>query len=155
MSLIFELEEDKEKLGAQLIRIFEVAEQDIKSAKPLFELDGQRLELLLRNLPLHQEVFSEKYQDMKGIVKWLENYKAKIEAIHLRNYSRSPRALSATDQRILLNGEPDIIELNQLIIEATILQNKFGDIVEAFKQMGWMLGHVTKLRVASIEDTII
>jgi hypothetical protein len=155
VSLIFELVEDKEKLAAQLIEIFDAAERDINLAAPLFELEGQRLELLLRNLPLHQEVYSSKYQNMKGIVKWLENHKAKLEGIHTRNYMRGARALSATDQRTLIGGEADIIELNQLIIEATILQNKFGDIVEAFKQMGWMLGHITKLRVASIEDTII
>jgi hypothetical protein len=72
-----------------------------------------------------------------------------------KNYTKGGRALSATDQRILLAGEKDIVETNQLIIEATLLYGKLDSIVEAFKQMGWMIGHITKLRVAELGDIII
>ena len=153
MSFLFTLEEDK--LAEQLPDIFDRYQREITKAEPLFSIEGERLELLARNLPQHQGHYAMKMQEMKQLVKWLENYKAKLEAIHLKNYNRGQRALSATDQRIFLGGEQNVIELNQLIIEATLMCNQLDSIVEAFKQMGWMIGNITKLRVAELQDVII
>lgn len=153
MSFLFALEEDK--LYNQLPDIFAAAELEIQKAEPLFEIEGTRLEILARDLPKHQAHYSLKYQEMKQLMKWLENYKSKQEAIILKNYSKGQRVLSASDQKILLAGEKDIIETNQLIIETALLYGKFEEIVESFKQMGWMLGHITKLRVAELGDIII
>jgi hypothetical protein len=153
LSFLFTLDEDK--LAEQLPDIFSKYEALVQSAEPLFNLDGQRLELLLRNLPLHQASYDQKSQDMKQLMKWLENYKAKLEFIHLKNYSKGPRALSATDQKIFLGGEHNIIETNQLIIEATLIYNHLTAIVEAFRTMSWTLGHITKLRVSELNDIII
>ncbi len=153
MSFLFTLNE--ETYGEQLIEIFDKYEREIAKAEPLFVIEGERLEVLARNLPQHQGHYAMKTQDMKQLVKWLENYKAKLEAIHLKNYNRGQRALSATDQRIFLGGEQNVIELNQLIIEASLLMSKLDAITEAFKQMGWMIGNITKLRVAELQDVII
>lgn len=153
MSFLFTLEEDR--LAEQLPDIFDRCEREIAKAEPLFDIAGERLEMLARNLPQHQGHYSVKAQEMKQLIKWLENYKAKLEAIHLKNYSRGQRALSATDQRIFLGGEQNVIELNQLIIEASLMYGKLDSIVEAFKQMGWMLGNITKLRVAELQEVII
>lgn len=153
MSFLFTLEEDK--LAEQLPDIFATYEKTIQGSAVLFDLEGQRLELLARNLPLHQSFYSQKAQEMKQLMKWLENYKSKLEAIHLKNYSRGQRALSATDQRIFLGGEQNVIETNQLIIEATLLYGQLDSIVEAFKSMSWMLGHITKIRVSELQDVVI
>lgn len=153
MSFLFTL--DESKLAEQLAEIFDATELEIRKAEPLFDIEGARLELLARDLPKHQGHYDVKAQEMKQLMKWLENYKAKQEAILLKNYSKGQRALSATDQRILIGGEKDIIETNQLIIATTELYGKLDAIVEAFKQMGWMIGHITKLRVAELGDIII
>lgn len=154
MSFLFTLDEDVERLKTQLPDIFEAYEDEIQKAAPLFELDGQKLEMIARTVPKHQAFYADKCVEARQLVKWLENSKAKIEAIHLKNYSRGQRALSASDQKIFLAGEPSIIEFNQLIIEATLFYNKFDAIVEAFKQMGFMVGNITRLRVADL-DTIV
>src|SRR3990167_4377700 len=140
MSFLFTL--DESKLTEQLPEIFDAIELEIKKAEPLCEIEGVRLELLARDLPKHQGHYDLKAQEMKQLMKWLENYKAKQEAILLKNYSKGQRALSATDQRILISA-------------ATELYGKLDAIVEAFKQMGWMIGHITKLRVAELGDIII
>lgn len=153
MSFLFALDENN--LAEQLPDIFARAELEIQKAEPLFSIEGERLEMLARNLPMHQAHYDLQAQEMKYLTKWLENYKAKLESIHVKNYNRGARALSATDQRTFVGGEQNIIEVNQLIIEASQLHGKFEAIVEAFRQMGWMLGHVTKLRVAELQDIII
>lgn len=153
MSFLFTLEEDR--LDEQLISIFEEYEKLVNDAEPLFELEGKRLEVLARNLPYNQVHYMQKSQDMKQVVKWLENYKQKLESRYTKNYLQGQRALSQRDSVTLIAGEKEIVELNQLIIEATLIYSKLNDIVEGFKQMGWMLGHVVKLRVASLEDAVI
>lgn len=153
MSFLFTLEEDK--LADQLPAIFENYENHIKQAEPLFDLDGMRLELIARNLAQHQVAYARRAAEMKHVVKWLENYKAKLEARFTKNYSQGQRALGVREATTFINGEKDIVELNQLIIEASLLYSQLDEIVEAFKQMGWMLGHVTKLRVAELQEAII
>lgn len=155
MSFLFTLDDDVERLKLQLPDIFEKYELAIGRAEPLFSLDGQKLEVIAMTIPKHQAYYADKCQEARQLVKWLENSKAKLEAIHLKNYSRGQRALSASDQKIFLAGEPNIIEFNQLIIEATLFYNKFDSIVEAFKQMGYMVGAIVKLRVADLETIVL
>lgn len=153
MSFLFTLEENK--LADQLPKIFENYENHITSAEPLFALDGMRLELIARNLPQHQMFYAHRAHEMKQVIKWLENYRAKLEARFTKNYSQGQRALGAREATTFINGEKDIVELNQLIIEASLLYSQLDEIVEAFKQMGWMCGHITKLRVAELQDVTL
>jgi hypothetical protein len=153
MSLALELTEGT--YGAQLLEIFPLYQRSIAEAEPLFELEGERLERIARTVPKHQSTYAQKALEMKGVMKWLENYKGKLEAIHLKNYNKGQRALSVTDQKTLTAGEPNMIELNQLIIEAATLYGQLTEITEAFKNMGWMVGHITKLRVAELGDIIL
>ncbi len=153
MSFLFTL--DESTLGEQLIPFFESVERSIKDAEKLFEIDGYHLEKLARDLPKHQAEYGRRLQEVKYLGKWLENHKSKLESQMLKNYSRGPKALSASDTRTFIAGEKDIIEINQLIIEANLFQGQLDEIVESFKQMGWMIGNITKLRVADLHDVII
>ena len=154
MSFLFELDEDK--LNEQLPDIFAKFEAKIKGAAPLFELEGARLEMLLRELPKHQAHYDHRSQEMKQLMKWLENHKAKIEARLLKNYNGGrQQVFSQRDITTMIGGEKDIIEVNQLIIEATLLYQQLDSIVEGFKTMNWTLGYVTKLRIAELQETII
>lgn len=153
MSFLFTLDEDN--LAEQLPQIFFKYEKLIDDAEVLFKLEGQKLELIMRNLPQNQTFYSKLSHDMKQVVKWLENYKSKIEAKYTRNYSQGARALPAREAATLISGESAIVEINQLIIEANLLYMKLDSIVEGFIQMGWSCGNITKLRVAELQETII
>lgn len=153
MSFLFTLEEDK--LGDQLPSIFDEYERLVEEAEPLFQLEGMRLELIARNLPYHQAHYMKKSDDMKQVVKWLENYKAKLEAKFTKNYMQGQRSLTQRDANTLIAGEREIVELNQLIIEAALIHGKLNDIVEGFKQMGWMVQSIVKLRIAELQETVI
>lgn len=153
MSHLFAL--DEQTFKEQVISYFDKYEAEINKAEPLFDIEGERLEVLARTLPKHQAHYSLLAKEAKALMQWLENAKSKEEATQLKNLNRGPRALSATDQRILLAGEKSVIELNQVIIALTEYYNKFEAIVEAFVQMGWMLGNITKLRVAELHEVII
>lgn len=146
---------DEKKLADTLITFFDKYEKLIKDAEPLFQLEGMRLELIARNLPYHQVTYDTAAQEAKQIIKWLENYKSKLESRYLKNYSQGQKALGSREITVFIAGEPEIVDVNELIIEATLIYQKLDSIVEAFKQMGWMVGNIVKLRVAEIHEAVI
>ncbi len=152
---LFALGETNEDLKAELPAFFEQWQKEIDAAEPIFDIEGERLEKLARDIPHHQFFYAKRSQECRAVVKWLEIEKTRKESRHVKNYNNSPRALGAREQALYVQGEKDVVELNQLIVEANLKQQQFDEIVEAIKQMGWMLGHITKLRVAEMQDVII
>lgn len=153
MSFLFALEENS--LGDQLPPLFDKWEREIGKAEPLFELEGRRLEEVARVLPKHQAHYDLLAQDTRQLIKWLENYKGKLEARATKNINSGSRAVGPREAAIYINGEREIVEINQLIIETDLIRQKLDAIVEAFKQMAWMTSNITKLRVASLNDVIL
>ena len=152
MSFILALDESKLE---QLIELLPRYEQKILDAEQIFKLDGRRLEEIIRSLPHYQANYDQSLQEIKAVDAWLETLREKITAKYWRKYLEGySRALSTRDIQAYIAGEKEIVELNQIGIEITLLKNKFEAIVEALKQMGWMMGHVTKLRVAEMQDAI-
>lgn len=152
---LFALGESNEELKNQLPEFFVQWQEEIESAAPIFDIEGERLEKLARDVPHHQFFFAKRAQECRAVVKWLEIEKGKKEARHLKNYNNSPRALGVREQALYVQGEKDVVELNQLIVEANLKQQQFDEIVEAIKQMGWMISNMVKLRVAEMQDAII
>jgi hypothetical protein len=153
VSFLFTLEEGR--LAEQLPPLFERYERHVADAAPMFRLEGERLEPLMRDLPGRQTFYAHRANEVKQVAKWLENYRAKLESRYTKNYSQGQRALGVREAGIFINGEAEIVELNQLIIEAGLLREQLDAIVEGFKQMAWSLGHVTKLRVAELQEAVI
>jgi hypothetical protein len=152
---LFELGTTFDVMAPQLLNFFDKWEKEIVSAAPIFNIEGERIEKLARDLPHHQVFYAQRAQEARALVKWLEIMKAQKEARHIKNYNNSPRALAAREQAAYIQGEKDVVELNQLIVNTALLQQQFEEIVEAVKQMGWMIGNITKLRVAEMQDAVI
>lgn len=146
---------DEARLGEELVRFFDRYTAEIEKAAPLFKLEGRRLEEIARSLPYHQAHYDQLAKEAQQLVKWLENSRARIEARLTKNYLQGQRAYGSRETSTLVAGERELVEHNQLIIEATIFYQKLDSIVEGFKQMGWMVGHITKLRVSELQDVII
>ena len=152
---LFELGTTYDVMAPQLLNFFDRWEKEIKDAAPIFDIEGERIEKLARDLPHHQVFYAQRAQEARALVKWLEIMKAQKEARHIKNYNNSPRALAAREQSAYIQGEKDVVELNQLIVNTALLQQQFEEIVEAVKQMGWMIGNITKLRVVEMQDAVI
>jgi len=149
----FELDENN--LALQLGDIFSEYDELIKTAEVLFQIQGARLEKIARDVPYHQATYARHAENAKHIVKWLEVYLGKLEARCTKNYLAGQRALGQREMQALIQGEKDVVEAKQLITEASRIYQNLASIVEAFQQMGWMVGHITKLRVAELHDVII
>lgn len=153
MSFILTLEEDKLDSIIPLLPKYENA---IAAAESIFKLEGRKLEEIARTLPHHQSSYDQRHQEVKALEEWLNTIKEKRTAKHWKKYLEGySRQLSTRDIQAYIAGEKDIVELSQILVEVTLLKNNLGAIVEALKQLGWMLGHVTKLRIAEMQDAIL
>lgn len=152
---LFALGQKNEDLLLELPTFFTRWETEVHNAESIFKIEGERLELIARNIPHHQVFYAQRAMEARALVKWLEVHKARTESRYVKNYNNSPRALGAREQAQYLQGEKEVVELNQLIVQTALYQQQFDEIVEAIKQMGWMVGNITKLRVAELQDAVI
>lgn len=154
MSFILDL--DEAKLDIQLPPLLEGFEADVEKAPALFQLEGVKLEKIMRDLPYHQQYYAHRAQEAKHIVKWLDNHLSKIEGRMTKNMlAGNQRAFAQRDQNAMIAGEREVVEHKQLIIEFSLMYGKLDEIVECFKVMGWTTGNMTKLHVASIQDVVL
>jgi hypothetical protein len=141
---------------SKIIEIIPRYEKFVQEAEPMFDIEGKRLEEVMRSLPQNQARYDQALQDMKGLEEWLNTVRDRLTAKFWKKYTEHySRALSTKDIQSYIAGEKEILELNQVTIEVALIKNNLAAIVEALKQMGWMLGHVTKLRVAELQDAIL
>ena len=86
----------------------------------------------------------------------MNNLQDKATASAWRKFNEGySRQLSTRDIQAYVAGEKEIVELNQIQIEVKLHKDQLASIVEALKQLGWMLSHITKLRVAELQDAIL
>lgn len=153
MSFLLTLEMDKLE---QILVILPKYEQKVKDAEVIFELEGRKLEEIARTLPHHQQNYGRAYQEMKALAEWLQNVKEKETAKLWKKYVEGyPKQLSTRDIQAYIAGEKIIVELNQIIIEVDLTKNHLYEITENLRNMGWMVGHITKLRVAELQETVL
>jgi uncharacterized coiled-coil protein SlyX len=153
MSFLLLLEEDK--LGAVLDRL-PAYEKKLQDAEPIFKLEGRRLEEIARTLPHYQASYDQTLQELRALEEWLNNLKEKRVAKYWKKYLEGyQRTLTSRDIQAYIAGEKEIVELNQIIIEVALMKSNALSIVEAIKNLGWMVGHITKLRVAEMQDAVL
>lgn len=153
MSFILHL--DPDNLGDVIPHLGKY-EKLIADAEPIFDLEGRKLEEVIRTLPNFQSRYDRAYNEMKALDSWIEGVKEKRTARLWKKYIEGyPKALSTRDVQAYIAGEKDIVEVNQVGIEITLLKSHLLSIVEAIKQLSWMASHMTKLRVAELQETIL
>lgn len=153
MSFLLTLDENK---LTEVIPFIEKFEAHINAAEPIFNLDGRRLEEILRTLPHHQSSYDKSLQEAKALEEWLISIKdARVAKLWKKYNEGYSRALTTRDIQSYIGGEPIIIELNQILIEVVLLKNNLNSIVESIKQLGWMCSNIVKLRVAMLEEAVL
>lgn len=153
MSIVLELSEDK--LG-EIVPLLAKFEDRVAKAEPIFKLEGRRLEEVARTLPQYQASYNQSLQEIKAIEAWVLNIKEKKVGKLWKRYTEGySRQLSAKDIQMYIAADQDIVDLNQILIEIVHLKDTLDAIVDGLRQMGWMVGNITKLRVAELEQAIL
>jgi hypothetical protein len=71
---------------------------------------------------------------------------------YLEGYAR---ALTSRDAEKYVDGESEVVDMEIIINEIALLRNKWLGIMKGLETKSFMIGHITRLRTAGMEDATI
>jgi hypothetical protein len=114
------------------------------------------IERNLTALPGITEHRFNQLQEIEAILNHLNIQLRKIRRKHFQKYlEHYARALTSRDAEKYVDGEQEVIDFETIINEVALLRNRWLGIMKALESKNFMLGHVTRLRIAGMEDVQI
>lgn len=111
------------------------------------------LEKNIANLPGVTEHRFNQLQEIEAVLQYLNLQLRKIRKRlfqkYLENYAR---ALTSRDAEKYVDGEDEVIDFETIINEVALLRNKWLGLMKGLESKNFMLGHVSRLRTAGMED---
>ena len=127
-------------------------ESELNQAKYEVRIHGN-IEKNISSLPGVTEVRFNQLQEIEAILNYLNIQLKKIRRKHFQKYLESyNKALSDRTAEKYVDGEGEVIDYEVLINEVALLRNKWLGIMKALESKNYMLGHITRLRAAGMED---
>lgn len=115
-----------------------------------------RVEKSLADLPGIVEYRFNQLQEIEAVLNYMNIQLRKLRRTYFQKYLEGyNRALTARDAEKYVDGEQDVIDFEVLINEVALLRNKWLGIMKGIETKNFMLGHITKLRTAGMEDVTI
>jgi len=127
-------------------------ENELRSAKFEISVKG-KVEKNLADLPGLTEHRFNQLQEIEAVLNYLNIQLRKIRRKHFQKYLEGyNRALTSRDAEKYVDGEEEVIDFETIINEVALIRNKYLGIMKGLESKNFMLGHVTRLRTAGMED---
>lgn len=127
-------------------------EKELEAARKEISVHGN-IEKNLAALPGITEHRFNQLQNIESVLNFLNVQQRAIKHRHYKKYLESyGRALSTRDAERYADAEQEVIDMDLLIAEVALLRNHYLGIIKAIEQKSFMLGHITRLRAAGLED---
>jgi hypothetical protein len=111
------------------------------------------LEKHSREMPGIVEHRFNQLQEVEAILEFLNIEMRKIRARTFRKFLENyNKALSSRDADKFVDGEQEIVDLQYLINDFSLVRNKYIGIIKALEAKGFQINNVVKLRAAGLED---
>ena len=95
-------------------------------------------------------------QEIEAVLSYLNIQLRKIRKKHFQKYLEGyARALTSRDAEKYVDGEDEVIDYETLINEVALIRNKYLGIMKGLESKNFMLGHITRLRTAGMEDVTL
>lgn len=131
-------------------------EELIDAAEACFELEGKNLEDACKNHSKDLMFYDMMLQECKTIE---ETIRVKVEEIESSLYRKindsNQKALGTREIQQYVKSEPQYVDAMEILLEVVHTKRRLESIVEALKGLGWSLGHIVKLRIAQLENTVL
>ena len=117
---------------------------------------GGLVERNVKDLPGITEHRFNQLQEVEAVLNYLNIQLRKIRRRHFQKYLEGyARALSSRDAEKYVDGEDEVIDYETIINEVARLRNRWVGIMKGLDSKSWMLGHITRLRTAGMEDVTL
>lgn len=130
-------------------------ESELLDAKREVSIGGL-VERNVKDLPGITEHRFNQLQEVEAVLNYLNIQLRKIRRRHFQKYLEGyARALSSRDAEKYVDGEDEVIDYETIINEVALLRNRWLGIMKGLDSKSWMLGHITRLRTAGMEDVTL
>jgi hypothetical protein len=127
-------------------------ERELDEAKRECRIGGY-VEINIKELPGITEHRFNQLQEIEAILNYLNIQLRKIRRKHFQKYLEAyARQLTSRDAEKYVDGEDEVIDFETIINEVALLRNRFLGVMKGMESKNFMLGHITRLRTAGMED---
>lgn len=128
-------------------------ENEIEKARSDVRIAG-KIERNLADLPGLTEYRFSQLQEIEAVLNYLNIQLNKIRRKHFQKYLEGyNRALSSREAEKYVDGEDEVVDFETIINDVALVRNKWLGIMKGLESKNFQLGHITRLRVAGMEDT--
>ena len=114
------------------------------------------VEKLSREIP---QIVEHRFNQLQEIEAILENLNIQLRQIRSKKYRQFlehyQRALTSRDAEKYIDGEEEVVTMQQLINEFALIRNKFQGVIKALDAKQFQINNVIKLRVAGLDDVTL
>lgn len=130
-------------------------EAELMAAKNDVKIYGM-VEKSLAGLPGVTEHRFNQLQEIEAVLNYLNIQLRKIRRKHFQKYLEAyQRSLTSRDAEKYVDGEDEVIDFETIINEVALLRNKWLGVMKGLESKNFMLGHITRLRTAGMEDVTL
>jgi len=130
-------------------------EKELEQARKEVGIYG-KIEKNIANLPGITEERFNQLQEIEAVLNYLNIQLKKIRRKHFQKFLEAyNRELSSRDAEKYADGEDEVIDFEILINEVALIRNKYLGLLKGLESKNFMLGHITRLRTAGLEDITI
>lgn len=127
-------------------------EKELEDARKEVKIYGL-IETNIRDLPGVTEHRFNQLQEVEAVLNYLNLQLRKIRRKHFQEYlEHYQKMLSTREVDKYVDGEEEVIQYETLINEVALMRNKWLGLMKGLESKNFMLGHLTKLKSAGMED---
>lgn len=145
------IKEDKSKI-LDLVEFFEA---ELEEARKEIKQVGV-IETISQRLPAYHELRFSQLQQVETVLEILEIEMKQLESEKFKHLlEHYKRALTSSDCKKYVDGDPDVVVLSQLIADVSYIRNQLVGVVKSLEMKAFQLNNIVRLRTAGIEDSRI
>lgn len=131
-------------------------ESELEDARLELNMRGRQIERIAGDLPSIVEHRFGQLQELEAILEYLNIQYRKTRSAVFRKYLENyQRALSSRDVEKYVEGDEDVVDLAILINQFSLLRNQWLGVLKGLDQKSFAVGHITRLRVAGLDDATL
>jgi len=136
-------------------KFIEYFNNELTNAKKEVKINGN-VEINIKELPGITEHRFYQLQEIEAVLAYVDIQLRQIRRKYFKKYLEGyNRALSSRDAEKYVDGEDEVVTFEILMNDVALLRNRWLAIIKGLDQKSFMLGHITKLRTAGMEDVTV
>jgi hypothetical protein len=131
-------------------------EGELITARKELSLKGMSLEKHAAELPGIVEQRYSQLQEIEAVLEFLNIQLRKERSTEFKKFLEAyNKTLSSRDAEKYIDGVQSIIDTTMLVNEVALLRNRYLGITKGMEAKNFMLGHISKLKVAGMDDASV